>query len=87
MKLGRSASCGRFFSLRNCHRTPNSDRSGWPLLLSLMATTSDTADVTLTTLEWPPYTSPSLPEGGATTSIVRQAFENIGIEADVVFLP
>lgn len=58
-----------------------------PLLLSLVATTSDAADVTLTTLEWPPYTSPSLPEGGATTSIVRQAFENIGIEADVVYLP
>jgi polar amino acid transport system substrate-binding protein len=66
---------------------PDNDRAGWPLLLSLMATTSDAADVTPTTLEWPPYTSPSLPEGGATTSIVRQAFENIGIEADVVFLP
>jgi hypothetical protein len=36
-----------------------------PLLLSLVATTSDAADVTLTTLEWPPYASPSLPEGGA----------------------
>jgi len=43
--------------------------------------------VTVTTLEWPPYTSPELPFGGAVTEIVTQAFANAGLEADIVTLP
>jgi len=43
--------------------------------------------VTVSTLEWPPYTSPELPLGGAVTDIVVRAFENIGVEANVLTLP
>lgn len=43
--------------------------------------------VTVSTLEWPPYTSQELPLGGAVTDIVVRAFENIGIETDVLTLP
>ena len=43
--------------------------------------------VTVTTLDWPPYTSPSLPEGGATASVVQQAFENAGLVSSIRTLP
>lgn len=43
--------------------------------------------VTVTTLEWPPYTSPELPLGGAVTEIVTQAFTNAGLETEVLTLP
>lgn len=43
--------------------------------------------LTVTTLEWPPYTSASLPLGGATTNIVNQAFENAGLKVKVKTLP
>lgn len=43
--------------------------------------------VVLTTLEWPPYTSETLPKGGATTDVVRQAFEAAGMSVDVRTLP
>jgi polar amino acid transport system substrate-binding protein len=43
--------------------------------------------VTVSTLEWPPYTSAELPLGGAVSDIVVRAFGNIGVEADVLTLP
>lgn len=44
-------------------------------------------EVTVTTLEWAPYTGSSLPELGATSLVVRQAFEQAEMEAEVAFLP
>ncbi len=44
-------------------------------------------EVVITTLEWPPYTAPSLPKGGATTEVVRQAFGQVDIGVDVQTLP
>lgn len=43
--------------------------------------------VSVSTLEWPPYTSETLPKGGATTEVVRQAFAAAGLELDVIVLP
>jgi polar amino acid transport system substrate-binding protein len=43
--------------------------------------------VTVTTLEWPPYTSAELPLGGATTEVVRQAFAAAGLDIEVEILP
>lgn len=44
-------------------------------------------EITLTTLEWPPYTGDSLPKFGATTEVVRQALELVGVKLKVVSLP
>lgn len=44
-------------------------------------------ELTVTTLEWPPYTSEGLPKGGATTEVVRQAFTAAGIEINIATLP
>lgn len=43
--------------------------------------------VTVTTLEWPPYTSASLPQGGATSAVVREAFAKAELETEVQVLP
>lgn len=43
--------------------------------------------VTVTTLEWPPYTSPALPLGGAVAEIVSAAFANVDIGVEVMTLP
>ena len=43
--------------------------------------------VALSTLDWPPYTGNDLPHGGATTEVVRQAFEKAGYEIDVAYRP
>ena len=44
-------------------------------------------EILVTTLEWPPYTGQDLPQGGAVTEIVRQAFGHAGIHTEVKFLP
>ena len=41
----------------------------------------------ISTLDWPPYTGGDLPSGGATTEVVRQAFEKAGYETDVAYRP
>ncbi|MEP1574070.1 substrate-binding periplasmic protein [Roseibium album] len=43
--------------------------------------------LSVSTLEWPPYTSENLPKGGATTAVVKQAFEAAGIDVEVAILP
>ncbi|MFH1914818.1 MAG: ABC transporter [Pseudomonadota bacterium] len=43
--------------------------------------------VVLATLEWPPYTGESLPEGGATSVVVREAFRAMGYELELRFYP
>lgn len=56
--------------------------------LTLATMQSSSAEsLTVTTLEWPPYTSAILPKGGATTEVVRQAFDVVGTEIDVAILP
>ncbi|MUM78072.1 transporter substrate-binding domain-containing protein [Pseudodesulfovibrio sp. F-1] len=43
--------------------------------------------VVLATLEWPPYTGESLPEGGATSEVVREAFKVMGYDLELRFFP
>lgn len=43
--------------------------------------------VHVSTLNWPPYTGDDLPLGGATTEVVRAAFEQAGYEIDVTYRP
>ena len=43
--------------------------------------------VVLTSLEWPPYCSASLPGGGITTRVVRAAFLEAGYRVEVRFFP
>ncbi len=55
--------------------------------VSLAALGEEREQVIVTTLDWPPYTAASLPKLGATTEVVRQAFDNAGLDVDVQFLP
>ncbi|MEW9921818.1 substrate-binding periplasmic protein [Marimonas sp. MJW-29] len=41
----------------------------------------------ISTLDWPPYTGGDLPGGGATSEVVRQAFEKAGYQTDVAYRP
>jgi polar amino acid transport system substrate-binding protein len=43
--------------------------------------------VHVATLNWPPYTTPDLPRGGAATAVVRAAFAQMGLEVTVRFWP
>jgi polar amino acid transport system substrate-binding protein len=43
--------------------------------------------VRIATLDWPPYTGKDLPEGGATTDVVRAAFEKVGYQVEVEYRP
>ena len=49
--------------------------------------TADDKVVRLATLEWAPYTSGSARHDGATTEVVRRAFEAMGYQLEVVFYP
>jgi len=49
--------------------------------------TADDKVVRLATLEWAPYTSESARHDGATTEVVRRAFEAMGYQLEVVFYP
>ena len=43
--------------------------------------------VRVSTLDWPPYTGNHLPKGGATTDVVRAAFEKVGYAVEVDYRP
>jgi polar amino acid transport system substrate-binding protein len=43
--------------------------------------------IRVSTLNWPPYTGKDLPLGGATTDVVRAAFEKVGHEIEVKYRP
>lgn len=43
--------------------------------------------VRIATLDWPPYTGKDLPEGGATTDVVRAAFDKVGYQVEVEYRP
>lgn len=53
----------------------------------IFSTVSIAEKVTLTSLEWPPYTGHSLPEQGAVTAVVREAFRASGYDLRVRFFP
>jgi len=43
--------------------------------------------VRIATLDWPPYTGKALPKGGATTDVVRAAFEKVDYQIEVEYRP
>jgi len=43
--------------------------------------------IRVSTLDWPPYTGKDLPLGGATTDVVRAAFEKVDHEIEVEYRP
>ncbi|WP_319542306.1 transporter substrate-binding domain-containing protein [uncultured Pseudodesulfovibrio sp.] len=43
--------------------------------------------VSLTSGEWPPYYSQSLPHGGVANQIITESFAQVGMTVDYVFLP
>lgn len=43
--------------------------------------------IQLTSLEWPPYSSKSLPEQGASVAVAKAAFKAMGYELKVKFFP
>jgi polar amino acid transport system substrate-binding protein len=58
------------------------------LLLWLWPDIAGAADpVRFASIEWPPYTSETLPEGGVVTAVVRKALANAGIEPSFSYLP
>jgi len=57
------------------------------VFLSFSALAAERERVVITTLDWPPYTGSELPKSGATTEVVRQAFDQAGLGVDVQFLP
>lgn len=57
------------------------------LLLLLLPLRLLAEPVRLTTLEWPPFTSQSLPDGGLTGHIVKRAFAEAGLEVEFDFFP
>lgn len=44
-------------------------------------------NVNVATLDWPPYTGSDLPKSGATSEVVRQAFNAVGVSTEINFLP
>lgn len=55
------------------------------LLLSPLRLMAET--VRLTTLEWPPFTTQSLPDGGLTGHIVKRVFAEAGLDVQFDFYP
>jgi polar amino acid transport system substrate-binding protein len=43
--------------------------------------------VKLANIEWPPYSSKTLPEYGATSALITAAFSAVGVDVTYVFLP
>jgi len=44
-------------------------------------------DISVTTLEWPPYTSSELPSGGATTALLMHVFNLTDVDATILTVP
>ncbi|MHA6495247.1 substrate-binding periplasmic protein [Pseudomonas borbori] len=57
------------------------------LLVLPLSTRADTLSVRLSTLEWPPYVSESLPDGGYAQAVVRRAFAEAGIAVQIRSYP
>lgn len=56
------------------------------VLLALPAQAQDKV-AHVSTLDWPPYTGQDLPKGGATTEVVRAAFDKVGYQTVVDYRP
>ena len=52
-----------------------------------LSATNLAKEITLTSLDWPPFTSPNIPGGGNTTIIVKKALELEGYELNIEFEP
>lgn len=48
---------------------------------------ADTTAIRLSTLEWPPYSGATLPDGGYATAVVRAAYAAEGRTVDIRFYP
>ena len=57
------------------------------ILLQSIPVSAQEGTAHVATLDWPPYTGADLPSGGATTKVVRQAFEKMGLRTDVAYRP
>lgn len=57
----------------------------WLLLLPCLARAAP--EVTLASLEWPPYSGQALPEQGSAAAIARAAFLAMGYQLNIRFLP
>lgn len=57
------------------------------LLLATTTTLAQDKVIRLASLDWPPYTGSSLPDGGTATATVRKAVEKQGYTLEVSFLP
>lgn len=54
---------------------------------ALLSPTIQAETVTLTSLDWPPYTGESLKSQGASVAVAKAAFEAVGYELKVEFYP
>lgn len=58
------------------------------LSVTLLLSPAHAAEIIrLTSLEWPPYTSEHLPQGGASSAVVSAAFAAMGYQVQIEFLP
>ena len=57
------------------------------LCLSDTGYASSVKKIYLTSLEWPPYSSSKLPDGGASVAIAKAAFLSMGYQLEVEFFP
>jgi polar amino acid transport system substrate-binding protein len=57
------------------------------LLLSTTVIAANDKEIKLTSLEWPPYTGQKLTNQGATSAVVRQAFNAMGYSVVINFFP
>jgi polar amino acid transport system substrate-binding protein len=65
---------------------------GIALSAALLVTSTEPAEsedkvVSISTLDWQPYTGSELPKGGATTDVVRTVFAKSGYKIDVAYQP
>ncbi|MEQ6885702.1 transporter substrate-binding domain-containing protein [Salicola sp. Rm-C-2C1-2] len=55
--------------------------------IGLLPLTAQAETIQLTSLEWPPYTGSELPQQGASMAVVDAAFDAMGHDLEVQFLP
>lgn len=54
---------------------------------SVISASSDSEQLSITTTEWPPYTSADLPSGGVTAALLRKVFELAKINSTITTVP
>ena len=53
----------------------------------VLSTTSNAKEIVLTSLDWPPFSSPSIAGNGMTSIIVKEAFKHEGYDLKIEFEP